>query len=110
MNDADLLARLERLEALVARLAAGSPDMLTPALRRATAGLWATAGEMWRLAQAEATAAAAEGRPEPELAEALRLEGVRSSHGLGRWLAAREGQGAERGGTERGGVLWRVTD
>ncbi|WP_353350457.1 hypothetical protein [Aquicoccus sp. SU-CL01552] len=103
-----LIARIERLEAQVARLTEGQADFLTPALRRATGGEWKTAGELWRLAQAEAHAAAATGDPEPELAEALRLEGIQSAHGLGRWLAGREDEGVERGPACRDGVLYLV--
>lgn len=109
-HDPDLIARVERLEALVSRLVEGQADHLTPALRRAMGDQWGTAGEIWRLAQAEAHAAASTGNPEPELSEALRLEGVRSPHGLGRWIAAREGNGFERGPEVRGGVLWQCTD
>lgn len=110
MTDPDILARLERLEALVGRLASGTADMLTPALRRAAGGQWFTAGEAWRLAQSQAEAARATGEPHPELAEALDAEGIRSSHGLGRWLASKDGAGLERGGVDRGGTLWRVPD
>lgn len=108
MQDPDIVARLDRLEAIVSRLAIGAPDLLSPALRRATGGEWVTSGEVWRLAHAQDVAALTVGCPRPELMEALEAEGVRSSHGLGRWLASHEGQGIERGGTERGGVLWRV--
>jgi hypothetical protein len=102
------MARLDRLEALVARLCDGRADMLSPALRRAAGFSWVTAGEVWRLATAQAEAAQAMGEPKPELAEALEVEGIRSAHGLGRWLASREGDGFERGGVCRGGVLWLV--
>lgn len=104
---ADVLARLERLEALVARLSDGQADTLSPALRRAIGCTWFTAGEAWRLAVAQDQAAQAIGDPRPELIEALEAEGIRSSHGLGRWLAARDGD-FERGGSDRGGTLWRM--
>lgn len=105
---ADLLARVDRLGRLVARLMAEQPDALSPAIRSATNGDWFIAGEVWRLAQAGAFAADATGAPRPELADALERAGVRSAHALGRWLAAREGVAFERGKIERGGVQWRV--
>ena len=106
--DPDVAARLDRIEALLARLTAGLPDILTPAIRRAACDDWFTAGELWRVAVAQAMASATTGDPRPELIEALESEGIRSAHGLGRWISSREGRGFERGGIERGGVLWRV--
>lgn len=104
-----IAARLDRHEALLERLAAGLPDLLTPALRRATRGAPFLAGELFRLARAEDEAAFATGLPRPELAEALEMSAVWSAHGLARWIAAREGQGFERVGTEGGSVLWIMT-
>lgn len=108
MTDPALLARLDRMERLLERLAADQPDLLTPAIRRATRGEVFTAGELFRLAEAQGGAAAASGEPRPELPEALELSGIVSAHGLGRWLAAREGRGVERVATERAGTLWRA--
>lgn len=103
---ADILARLDRVEALVARHVE-PVDFLTPALRRFMRDGWFTAGEIWRLADAQAKACASIGEPEPESTEALRLEGIRSPHGPGRWIAEREGRGFERAAASRQGVLWR---
>ena len=105
----DVLARLDRLEALVARLMIGQGDVLLPALRRSAAGEWFTSGEVWRLALSEDEAASAWGKPRPELIEAMELEGICTAHGLGRWLAQRVGSGIDRAEPARGGVLWRVT-
>ncbi|RWR08483.1 hypothetical protein [Paenirhodobacter populi] len=103
-----ILARLDRQEMLLERLAAGLPDLLTPALRRATGGEAFLAGEVFRLARTQDEAAAATGMPRPELPEALELSGIWSAHGLSRWLAAREGSGVERVGVEHGTALWCV--
>ena len=104
----DILARIDLLEAQVARLTQAQQDQLTPALRRAIGSEWFSSGEAWRMAEAEAQAAASTGEAEPELAEALRLEGIRTPHGLGRWLAVRPRDEIERGPECRGGVLYRV--
>lgn len=111
MSDlAEIKARLARIERLLILTLGGEaiqPDeRLALALAEAAPG-WFTAGEAWRLAQAIGAAAAATGDPEPPLSAALRAAGITSPHGLGRWLAAHEGQGFERGGVERGGVQWR---
>ncbi|OSP53821.1 hypothetical protein [Pseudoruegeria sp. SK021] len=108
-NNCTCAARLDRIEALILHLigaAQPSPRHLVTAIADATDGQWFLAGEVWRMAKAEATAAAATGGTEPELAAALRAEGVTSAHGLGRFLAAREGETFQRGGTERGGTRW----
>lgn len=100
------LARIERLLILTLGSEAIQPDeRLALALAEAAPG-WFTAGEAWRLAQAIDAAAAATGDPEPPLSAALRLAGIGNAHALGRWLSARDGRGFERGGVERGGVLW----
>ncbi|MDO6584813.1 hypothetical protein Q4543_04710 [Salipiger sp. 1_MG-2023] len=106
--DDDVAARFDRIEAMLERMTEGHPDFLTPALRRAMRTEWVTAGELWALAQALDMAAEAEGNPRPELPEALQLAGLLSSHGLGRWLAKREGQGFIRGAATNGGTLWHV--
>lgn len=108
---ADLQALLPLVIAAMNRLGPPEPEpdvALLAALAEASGGDWFTSGEMWRLACVEATAAAAEGRAEPDLAAALVLAGRTTSHGLGRWLGERVGQGVERGGEERGSTLWRV--
>lgn len=103
---AEILDRLAALEAEVEILRRGRPDTLTPAIRRATRGSWFTVSEVWRLAQAQTEAAASIGAPLPELAEAIEAEGIRSSHGLARWMVRRDGY--ERGGREAEGTLWRA--
>ncbi|MHA7865874.1 MAG: hypothetical protein ACX93U_00085 [Salipiger thiooxidans] len=104
----DLIARLDALEMAIQRLSETGADALTGALHRAMRNEWVTAGELWRHAASLDLEAEVEGRPRPELAEALERAGIVSAHGLGRWLAKREGQGFERGAVERGGIQWRA--
>lgn len=102
-----MTARVARLERSFERLHEARSDALVPVLRREMGDEWVTAGELWRLAEAQEDQAAATGEPPPELVEALEDTGIHSAHGLGRWLAAREGQGFIRGEIVKGGVLWR---
>lgn len=83
-------------------------DRLRIALGDETEGDWFTTGQLWRLAQSQAAAAAVTGADETELSAALRAAGINNPHALGRWLASREGDGIERAGRERDGTLWRV--
>ena len=76
------------------------------ALAEATGGEWFVSGIVLKLARSEAMAAASEGRAEPALSVALRLEGIGGAHALGRWLG--DQPEVERGGEERAGVQWRV--
>lgn len=116
LTGADNSDRLDRIEAKLDMLLAaihGAPSggaelRLLSALNDASDGNWFTSGELWRLSQAEATAAVANGLPVPDLAEAIAANGISSSHGLGRWLAGRNAEEVERAGAERGGVLWCV--
>jgi len=104
-----ILARLDRHEALLVRLQPADHPSLIQALAEATAdtdGGWFVSGRVVRLARNEAIGAAAEGRAEPALSVALRLEGIDSAHLLGKWLGLRPD--VERGGEERAGVQWRV--
>lgn len=107
-GQAQLYRCIKRLEARVARLEAGPVDLLTPALQRAMGDEWSTGGELWRMAEAQRLQDEATGELEHELVEALRLEGITSSHGLGRWLAAHEGKGFIRGSATNGGTTYRA--
>ena len=104
-----IIARLDRIEATLASIIAKSEpgDRLRDAIEAETGGDWFLSGELFRMASAEADAAAATGNPAPELSEALAAAGVVSSHGLGAWLGKRP-DAFERGGIERGGVQWRA--
>ena len=108
-NDTAILERLERIEAAMVHVL----NRIEPRGRlrlaiAATTDDWTTSGEIWRMAVAEEAAAAATGEARPELIMAMEAAGIVSPHGLGRWLAAHEGDGIERGPVCREGVLFRV--
>jgi hypothetical protein len=67
-----------------------------------------TANEAMEAAKGDAAAAAAAGLRLPDLPHELERAGINSTHGLGRWLAAREGRGVSRAMVERTGVVWKV--
>lgn len=108
-TEGDMQARLARIEAALLLLLpeAERPEAAAAQLLgEATRGGWFTSGEAWGIVRAKAVTAAKDAQPEPDLSIAMRAAGVRSPHGLGRWLASQAN--VERGPDMRDGVLWRV--
>ena len=102
-------AQLDRIEAKLDQLLGQSRNCdLVSALAEVTGSSWFTSGQVWRMAEAEASAAAATGLPVPELSVAFAVSGIETAHALGRWIADRDGISFERGAVERSGVQWRV--
>ncbi len=99
-----LMARLDRIEAKLDRLAPAplyaDPEPLpelVAALASSFGGDWFTSREAWHRASSD-----------PALWAALQAAGIASSHRLGHWLGEQDASHVERGGMERAGNLWRA--
>jgi hypothetical protein len=107
--EAALLAELRRIaDALEALAPAEAADPVLAAIAERFGSSPFTSAEAAASAASEADWASAAGLRLPPLPAALAAAGVSGAHGLGRFLAAREGRGVIRVGQERTGTLWAV--
>jgi hypothetical protein len=107
----DTLARMEvRLEQIAQQLDRLVPAEVVDPLAAALAATFGrdafTSSEAMTRAEAQRLEAEAAGLRLPDLPAALDAASIRSARALGRRLAALDGRGIERGGEERGGVVW----
>ena len=108
-DQAAILARLERLERLVAALVPDEGDWLASELRAAYPdGRAFLARDAWDLAEAAGIRARVAGDPQPDICEAMLVAGATSVRRLGRWLAQQEGRTAARVGRDGAGTYWRM--
>ncbi len=84
------------------------PDPLLIALAATFAGRSFTSAEAMAAAVHQAEAAETSGQRLPALPAALGQANITNAHALGRWLAARDGDGVSRLGVERGGAFWAI--
>lgn len=109
MTRAAILARLERLERLVAALVPDQGDWLVTELRAAfPQGRCFTARDALELSEAVGLHARIAGAPTPDICEAMQVAGATSVRRLGRWLAQQEGRTTARVGRDGAGTYWRM--
>lgn len=111
-GDADIIRRLERIEAMLLQLTGAKTDTTATDLLQLVASLSGgslfAARELWAMVEDLRRAAEATGEPIPEIAAAFDDLGLSSVKSLGKWLSTQDPVVVKRTDRTRDGVLWQV--